>query len=1042
MKQKKLRPVKFIVSILALAGMLIFFTNAGAQFSQLNNFKFKTYTTKDGLADNTILKMVKDKRGFLWIATHNGISRFDGFHFKNYTHQPGDTTSLRSIWVTDLIIDNNKTLWASTEGGLCYYDEKFDRFRYINTPHEIQLIYKGPLCMGSDKSIWIASENGLKKVNIHTKKFEPTSLNRIADPQSIIADDNGNILIGTRGFGFFLYNIKTSTTKELSFNGLPRNEHVMSFYKDEEGIWAATGIGLLLIKDEQHSQVYTSGGGALTGKKFEQFMCVNNFEPLTGKNKLLCGSYDKNFLLFDKVEKKFTYRWENETKNAENLPAGVFYSLYAEDKIFWVGTDYGLCKLNITEQDFFTTIIPGLGINNTLSLVKNIIPSKKNNQYWMTIGHPYGGLILYDVQQKKIIKEIHTIHTTQSKKPGRHYINMLAAKSGNLCVQADSLVDIFSQSGDAIHSFKLTFQTYCMDEDPLGNLWIGTENGLLFLDSKTGKQEIYNCTFKGTEVENSSFSQAFRCTGVLYNSDTLIWLTSIKYGLFSFNIISKVFTPYRQPFDGSYETLNRCSALLPDGNNIWVSNMSGITCFDTNKNTFTNYNSTNGLQSTYVYDMDADANGFIWGRGNAGVFSYNPQTKQFVNYSMPLGFLGSLIYQRISALGNGIAVGFEGGYSVFSPLNNREHVLPKAMITDCKLLNNNFYFDKDSIAIAPALFSFKENTIQFQFTAIQFDYPEDLSLLYMLENIDKKWIPANGNNTVSYANLPDGNFTFKVIANSRIGLKQETPAIFRFSIKPPFWRLWWFQLLTITTIAGIVIILFRRRVQRIRQNEAHKTSVNKTVAELEMKTLRSRMNPHFIFNSLNSIQKFIWENKKDDASDYLSKFAKLIRLILDHSSHSFITLSEELEALKIYIELEHRRCNGRFEYAITIAESIDPNTIKVPPLILQPFVENAIWHGLSPLQNKNGVLSVTVKQVSDSLICEVYDNGIGRVKAAELKAQSSLKKTSVGVDITRQRLEQLDDTKKSKTFIETIDLYTAKESAGTKVIIYIPDIKE
>jgi Histidine kinase/Y_Y_Y domain len=619
---------------------------------------------------------------------------------------------------------------------------------------------------------------------------------------------------------------------------------------------------------------------------------------------------------------------------------------------------------------------------------------------------------------------------------------MLAAKSGNLYVLADSLVDIFSQNGDAIQSFRLPVQAYSLDEDKNDNLWIGTENGLLFLDIKTGKQITYNCSFKGTEVENSSFSQAFRTTDIICSSDSIIWLTSIKYGLFSFNKIANAFTPHRQPFTGSYEALNRCSALLPYGNNIWVSNMSGITCYDTKKNTFTNYNSTNGLQSTYVYDIDADANGLIWGRGNAGIFSFNLQTKQFVNYSMPLGFLGSLIYQRISILSNGIGVGFEGGYSVFSVQNHQQDVLPKAMITNCKLLNNNFYFDKDSIAVIPAVFSYKENTIQFQFTAIQFDYPEDIALSYMLENIDKSWIPANGNNIVSYANLPDGNFTFKVIANSPNGVIQGTPAIFRFSIKPPFWRLWWFQLLSIAIASGIIIMLFRQRVQRIRENEAHKTAVNKTVAELEMKTLRSRMNPHFIFNSLNSIQKFIWENKKDDASDYLSKFAKLIRLILDHSSHSYITLSEELEALKIYIELEHRRCNGRFEYAITIDENINSNLVKVPPLILQPFVENAIWHGLSPLQNKNGVLSVTIKQDADLLICEVYDNGIGRVKAAELKAQSSLSKTSVGVDITRQRLEQLSDTNRGKTFIETVDLYTDNEATGTKVIIYIPDIKE
>ncbi|MEO5646904.1 MAG: two-component regulator propeller domain-containing protein, partial [Chitinophagaceae bacterium] len=464
-----------------------------AQFSSPSNFKFKTYTTQDGLADNTILKVVKDKRGFLWIATHNGISRFDGLHFKNYTHIPTDTTSLKSIWATDLIVDVNKTLWASTEGGVCYYDEKFDRFRYVQSNGGIQLIYKAPLCNGPGQSLWVAAENGLMKINIFKKTLEKTSLTRLPDPQAMIFDNDGNIIIGTRGFGLFLYNTKTNTTKKLQLPGLDSKEHVMGFYKDEEGTWVATSIGLLLIRDYDRTELFTGGAGELAGKKFAQLMCINAFDPLTGPGKLVCGTYDKNFLLFDKTEKKFIYQWENKTSNPDNVPSGIFYCLYAEEKTFWAGTDYGLCKLNLSEQDFVTTVLPDIGVGKTMPLVKQIIPTPQNiNQYWMTLGNPSGGIILYDVLKKKITRKINPPTSYKANAERRAYVNLFGAKSGLVYALADFSIDVFSQKGEALRSYQLPRQAYSMGEDAERNFWIGTESGMIFLDSKTGVQIIYD----------------------------------------------------------------------------------------------------------------------------------------------------------------------------------------------------------------------------------------------------------------------------------------------------------------------------------------------------------------------------------------------------------------------------------------------------------------------------------------------------------------------------------------------------------------------
>ena len=159
------------------------------------------------------------------------------------------------------------------------------------------------------------------------------------------------------------------------------------------------------------------------------------------------------------------------------------------------------------------------------------------------------------------------------------------------------------------------------------------------------------------------------------------------------------------------------------------------------------------------------------------------------------------------------------------------------------------------------------------------------------------------------------------------------------------------------------------------------------MAELEMKTLTGQVNPHFIINSLNSIRKYIWENRREDASEYLIKFARLIRLVIENPQQASIKLSDEIDALRLYIETEHRRNNQKFDYAIPVSENIDSNKTYISPLLLQPYVENAIWHGLS-LKDERGKLSRTIQKKQNSLICIIDDDGIRRTKAAEINLNS------------------------------------------------------
>jgi LytS/YehU family sensor histidine kinase len=208
--------------------------------------------------------------------------------------------------------------------------------------------------------------------------------------------------------------------------------------------------------------------------------------------------------------------------------------------------------------------------------------------------------------------------------------------------------------------------------------------------------------------------------------------------------------------------------------------------------------------------------------------------------------------------------------------------------------------------------------------------------------------------------------------------------------------------------------------------------------ELEMQALRAQMNPHFIFNSLNAINHFILKNETETASDYLTKFSRLIRLVLQNSAKKNIPLIDELETLRLYIDLERVRFKKHFDYSIQCDESLDTESITVPPLILQPFAENAIWHGLMH-KKEGGELLVTVTQEDEMLCCTIMDNGIGRVKAAALKSKSASYKKSMGIQITEARLQMLHGGNKGRELFRITDLKNeAGEGCGTKVFITIP----
>ncbi len=198
------------------------------------------------------------------------------------------------------------------------------------------------------------------------------------------------------------------------------------------------------------------------------------------------------------------------------------------------------------------------------------------------------------------------------------------------------------------------------------------------------------------------------------------------------------------------------------------------------------------------------------------------------------------------------------------------------------------------------------------------------------------------------------------------------------------------------------------------------------------------MNPDVIVNYLNIIQKFLWDNKQEDASEYLTKFSKLIRLILEHSMHKLITLEQELSMLTLYLELEHRRSNNKYDYTVHIDDTVTPSQTLIPPMIFQPYIENAIWHGLLHKEGR-GKLTVSIKQQEEDLLkCVIQDDGIGRKTSEIIKAKKEKTSVSYGIQITEERLQLLEQNgKHGNVIIEDLSDKEGKP-AGTKVVIELP----
>ncbi|NUM51636.1 MAG: histidine kinase [Flavobacteriales bacterium] len=360
---------------------------------------------------------------------------------------------------------------------------------------------------------------------------------------------------------------------------------------------------------------------------------------------------------------------------------------------------------------------------------------------------------------------------------------------------------------------------------------------------------------------------------------------------------------------------------------------------------------------------------------------------------------------------------------------NNDSITPLVFISGIEINNH------DTVLQNIYRLKYFQNNLKINFVSFLNNNPSSLQYKYRLLNLSE-WIYTSSQ-TATFNALPPGEYVFEVYAMNNAGIWNVNPAQVTFIIDEPIWKTKWFLLVIFLFLVFIfVLVIYIYRIRNKKEKEK-KNEVQKKIMQSELQALRAQMNPHFMFNTLSSIQNFINSKNSDEAVKYLSKFAKLMRSIMENSKKSRVNLKEELEALELYMQLEQLRLEYKFDYEIILDKNIDPIHDEIPPLLIQPYVENAIWHGITHKEGK-GKITIHIVNRNHTLQCTINDNGVGRVASEKINRQKN-KHKSYGMSITKERLEILNAMQKSQLSVEMADILNdEKQVIGTSVKIFIP----
>ena len=394
--------------------------------------------------------------------------------------------------------------------------------------------------------------------------------------------------------------------------------------------------------------------------------------------------------------------------------------------------------------------------------------------------------------------------------------------------------------------------------------------------------------------------------------------------------------------------------------------------------------------------------------------------------------LCSNIINAVYANGKDVYVGTDKGMTYFQTNEAESKSFCKLRVTAIRTTMHSWEYDTSGMSLPHY-----QSAIQVEFAGISYRSAGEILYSYRLRGLSDAW-QTTRETFVSYPTLPSGEYELDLTATNKFGVQSGMRSI-KFSVKKLLWEEKWFVILAIAAGAGALWSLILIRTKKLKRQNQQKIDSNNRMAELEQMALKAQMNPHFIFNSLNSIQKYVITKDIRGANKFVSDFARLMRLTLEISSKSRISIEEEVKYLSTYLELERIRFDNKFQYNIQVDPAIDLSAQSIPPMILQPYVENSIRHGVRYREDDKGRITISFLKNDLFLVCIVEDNGIGRELSGQYKSRTPMEYQSRGMALTERRMEMMNRTQTTSSLINIEDLEGSDgRPAGTRITLQFP----
>jgi signal transduction histidine kinase/ligand-binding sensor domain-containing protein/DNA-binding response OmpR family regulator len=815
--------------------------------------RFEHLSLAQGLSQSVVNSIAQDPTGFIWLATQDGLNRFDGSEIRVFKRNPDDPSSLSANNITALLVDRKGRLWLGTNGGgLDLYDpasETFTHFRHIPGDEgslNSNLIYH--LVEAADGSLWVGTDQGLGH-------FDPAT----GRTRRFVTDPSDPASLGGMAV-FYLYLSPQQTLWVGTFDGGlsrldPGADRFARYTNDPQDPGSLADNSVQCVLGDSQGRIWVGLDGSGLDRLDPATGAITHFRPEEGRQKALASGDVTELLLdrsgmlwvgtaggglhrYDESTDSFT-RFQAAPGDAQSLASNAIQSVF-EDRagVLWFGTfGAGVDRYDPLGQKFgLLRSDPEGGAGLSSGQIWAILEDREGALWFGTNG---SGLDRFDRQ-----RGTWTNFSANTEDPG--------ALQGSwvLCLYEDSRGDLWAGTfGGGVSRYDRTTRTFTtlpdagfvfdILEDRDGVLWLATGGGLAKLNPSRDAMRLYS----GTPEDSESFADNALMT-LLEDSQDRFWIGSGAGGLALFDRQTGLVRRYQNdPEDPSSLSDNTVLSLMEDSRGrIWVGTTLGLNGFDPAAGTFVHYLEKDGLANDTVYGIEEDGAGRLWLSTNKGLSRFDPGTGTFRNYGVRDGLQGDEFNQGASFKDRAGFLYFGGieGISVFDPraVQDNPYVMP-IVLTGFDLFNQRVRPGPRTVLPAPIdqlgslRLTYREDFFALHFAGLHFSAPEMHRYAYRMEGLDRDWVDVGAQRMATYTNVPPGDYTFRVRGANRDGTWNEAGASLRVVVTPPFWATWWFRLLLAAAVIGGIVGGVTLRLRSIRaQNRRLEDQVAQRTGEL------------------------------------------------------------------------------------------------------------------------------------------------------------------------------------------------------------------